>query len=256
MNGPWRALIVDDEPLAREKIRTLLSREKGIEVIGECGDGIEAVDSIRADSPDLVFLDIQMPELDGFGVIGEIGADNMPVIVFVTAFDQYAIRAFEVYALDYLLKPFDRGRFTKALNRARAHLEDRNGELGDRLIKLLGELKSGRRSMERLVIRESGRVFFLKASEIHWIEAAGNYVRLHLDDGAHLMRKTMSRLEEGLDSDKFLRIHRSTIVNVDVVRELQPMFNGEYAVILKNGKELNLSRGYREKLNEFLERFR
>ena len=256
MSGKWRALIVDDEPLAREKIRTLLSREQGIVVIGECGDGIEAVDSIRADSPDLVFLDIQMPELDGFGVIGEIGAENMPVIVFVTAFDQYAIRAFEVYALDYLLKPFDRGRFKKALSRARAHLEDRNGEFGARLTKLLGELKSGRRFMERLVIKESGRVFFIKASEIHWIEAAGNYVRLHLDDGAHLMRETMSRLEEGLDPDKFLRIHRSTIVNVDVVRELQPMFNGEYAVILKNGKELNLSRGYREKLNEFLERFR
>ncbi len=180
----------------------------------------------------------------------------MPVIVFVTAFDQYAIRAFEVYALDYLLKPFDRGRFKKALSRARAHLEDRNGELGARLIRLLGELKSGRRSMERLVIKESGRVFFIKASEIHWIEAAGNYVRLHLDDGAHLMRETMSRLEEGLDPDKFLRIHRSTIVNVDAVRELQPMFNGEYAVILVNGTQLSLSRGYRERLNEFLEPFR
>ena len=132
MSGKLRALIVDDEPLAREKIRTLLSREKGIVVVGECGDGYEAVDAIRADSPDLVFLDIQMPELDGFGVIGEIGAENMPVVVFVTAFDQYAIRAFEVYALDYLLKPFDRGRFKKALSRARAHLEHRNGELGAR----------------------------------------------------------------------------------------------------------------------------
>ena len=256
MTRKWRTLIVDDEPLARGKIRTLLAGEKDIEIIGECGDGHEAVDSIRSDNPDLVFLDIQMPGLDGFGVIGEVGADDMPVVVFVTAFDQHAIRAFEVHALDYLLKPFDRGRFGKALKRARKHLAGGNGKTGDRLLELLGELGSGRRFLERLVIRESGRVFFLKASEIHWIEAAGNYVRLHVDDGAHLMRETMSRLEDGLDPDKFLRIHRSTIVNVDMVRELQPMFNGEYAVILKNGTELSLSRGYREKLNEFLEGFR
>ena len=256
MSRKWRTLIVDDEPLARGKIRTLLAGEKDIKIIGECGDGNEAVDSIRSDNPDLVFLDIQMPGLDGFGVIGEVGADDMPVVVFVTAFDQHAIRAFEVHALDYLLKPFDRGRFGKALKRARTHLAGRNGKTGDRLLELLEELGSGRRFLERLVIRESGRVFFLKTSEIQWIEAAGNYVRLHVEDGAHLMRETMSRLEEGLDPDKFLRIHRSTIVNVDVVRELQPMFNGEYVVILKNGTELSLSRGYREKLNEFLEGFR
>jgi len=251
MNGKWRTLIVDDEPSAREKSRTLLGDDKEIEVIGECGDGNEAVDSIRAENPNLVFLDIQMPGQGGFGVIAEIGAENMPVVVFVTAFDQYAIRAFEVHALDYRLKPFDRGRFEKALDRARKHLAGPNGKLGNRLIELLGELKSDRRFLERLVIKESGRVFFFKTSEILWIEAAGNYVRLHLDDGAHLMRETMNRLEERLDPDRFLRIHRSTIVNVDEVRELQPMFNGEYEVILKNGTELNLSRGYRENSMSF-----
>jgi two-component system, LytTR family, response regulator len=248
-----RTLIADDEPLARERIATLLRAEEDIEVIGECADGSRAAAAIQQLTPDLVFLDIQMPGADGFDVIQTVGADRMPNVVFVTAYDKYALKAFDVHALDYLLKPFDRTRFQKALSRARDHIErQQTGDLGRRLLALVQDLKSDTQRIDRLVVKSGGRVFFLRTDEIDWIEAAGNYVRLHLSAESHLFRETMNALEARLDPQRFVRIHRSRIVNIERIQELQPWFNGEYAVILRNGTKLTLSRGYREKLQERL----
>lgn len=249
-----RTLIVDDEPLARERIRTLLADELDVEIIGECANGREAIGAIQRDKPDLLFLDVQMPELDGFGVLQMIGAENVPAIIFVTAYDQYALRAFEVHALDYLLKPFDRERFQKALQRARLQIQQANdGNLNQRLLALLENLQPERKWLERLVIKSGGRVFFLKVEEIDWIEAAGNYVRLHAGRESHLLRETIKNLETQLDPKKFLRLNRSTIVRIDRIKELQPWFNGEYAVILHDGTRLTSSRGYRERLDALLQ---
>jgi two-component system LytT family response regulator len=250
-NGKIRVLVADDEPLARERLRTLLTREDGLEIIAECPNGIEAIDSIGKLSPDLVFLDIQMPGASGFDVIEAIGPTRMPLVIFVTAFDHYALKAFDVHALDYLLKPFDRDRFHEALVRARQQLERRtNGDLERRLLELVQDLKPATQRLERFVIKSGGRVFFVRADEIDWIEAAGNYVKLHVGAETHLFRETMNSLESRLDPDVFFRIHRSHIVNIERVRELQPWFNGEYVVFLKNGTRLTLSRGYREKLQD------
>jgi len=246
-----RALIVDDEPLARQRLHRLLQDESDVEIVGECADGGEAVAIIRALSPDLVFLDVQMPVLDGFGVLEALGVDGIPAIIFVTAYDRYALRAFEYNALDYLLKPFDRNRFRKALDRARAHLGSEQGrEEARQLLGAVEEYKSEGKALERLVVKASGRVFFLRVEEIDWIEAAGNYVRLHVGKEAHLLRDTMSSVETRLDPKRFLRIHRSTIVNIERIQELQPLFHGDYVVILRDGKQLNLSRGYRQRLQE------
>jgi two-component system LytT family response regulator len=250
-----RTLIVDDEDLARDRLRQLLELEPGMEVVGECADGREAVAAIRQQQPDLIFLDIQMPELDGFGVLEAVGPEAMPLVVFVTAYDQFALRAFEVHALDYLLKPFDRERFRKALGRARNRLEQtqERGQIREQLSALLTELKSENpeaKAIDRLAIKSEGRVVFVKVTDIDWVEAADNYVNLHVAGGAHLMRETMSSLEGRLPGDKFLRISRSTIVNIERIKELQPLFHGEYAVILRNGTRLTLSRGYRDKLSQ------
>lgn len=250
-----KVVIVDDEPLAREKIRELLRNDAEIELIAECSGGHKAVAAIQKTPPDLLFLDIQMPEMDGFGVIKALSAQQvqMPYIVFVTAYDQYAVRAFEVYALDYLLKPFDRERFQKALERAKSQIRrDRSDTLSQGILSLIEELKEGPRHLERLVIKNSGRVQLLKTQEIDWIEAEGNYVRVHAGKEAHLLRETISTLETQLNPKKFMRIHRSTIVNLDRIRELQPWFHGEYRIILRDGTQLMLSRSYREKLNEVL----
>ena len=247
-----RALIVDDEPLARQRLLRLLRDEADVEVIGEAGDGGEAVAAIRAEKPDLVFLDVQMPVLDGFGVLEALGEENLPAVIFVTAYDRYALRAFEYNALDYLLKPFDRERFKKALERARAHLGgDKSDEEAQQLLGAAAEYKSEGAALERLVIKSSGRVFFLRVEEIDWIEAAGNYVRLHVGKEGHLLRDTMGSLEARLDPKRFLRIHRSTMVNIERIQELQPLFHGDYVVILRDGTQLNLSRSYRPRLNEF-----
>jgi two-component system, LytTR family, response regulator len=248
-----RTLVADDEPLARERIVTLLRAEDDIELVGECPDGARAAAAIQQLSPDLVFLDVQMPGADGFEVIQTVGADRMPNVIFVTAYDKYALKAFDVHALDYLLKPFDRSRFQKALSRARDQIErQETGDLGKRLLALVHDLKQDPQRIDRLVVKSGGRVFFLRTDEIDWIEAAGNYVRLHLAGESHLFRETMNALEARLDPQRFVRIHRSRIVNIERIQELQPWFNGEYAVILRNGTKLTLSRGYREKLQERL----
>jgi two-component system, LytTR family, response regulator len=250
-NGKVKVLVADDEPLARDRLKTLLAREDWVDLVGECRDGNETIASIARLQPDLVFLDVQMPGATGFEVIDAIGPARMPLVVFVTAFDQYALKAFDVHALDYLLKPFDRDRFEQALGRARQQLDRRgNGDLERRLLELVQDLKPAAQRLERFVIKSGGRVFFVRADEIDWIEAAGNYVKLHVGDDTHLFRETMNALESQLDSDTFFRIHRSHIVNIERIKELQPWFNGEYVVFLKNGTRLTLSRGYREKLQE------
>jgi two-component system LytT family response regulator len=248
-----KVIIVDDETLAREKIREMLRRDSEVEIVAECSSGNKAIAAIQKHLPDLVFLDIQMPETDGFGVLKAVPTQKMPNIVFVTAYDQYALRAFEVYALDYLLKPFDRERFEKALKRAKEHIrKDRSSSLSHGILSLLEELKGGPRHLERLVIKHAGRVQLLKTQDIDWIEAEGNYVRIHTGKEEHLLRETIGSLESQLHPRKFMRIHRSTIVNIDRIRELQPWFHGEYRIILRDGAELMLSRSYREKLNEVL----
>jgi two-component system LytT family response regulator len=248
-----RTLIVDDEPLARERLRQLLQEEAGIEIVGECANGREALKTMKKESPDLLFLDVQMPELDGFGVVADLPKEKLPVIIFVTAYDRFALRAFEVHALDYLLKPFDRERFQAALRRAIHQIKrSQPEELSRRLSELLQDLQPERESMDRLAIKAEGRVLLIKIDEIDWIEAADNYVNIHVGNESHLHRETMAALEAKLSPKKFFRISRSTIVNVERIRELQPMFHGDYVVILKNGTRLNLSRSYREKLNQIL----
>jgi two-component system LytT family response regulator len=248
-----RALIVDDEPLARERLQMMLKSELDIEVVGEAINGDAAVASIRKLSPDLVFLDIQMPELDGFSVITEIGPERMPATIFVTAYDRYALRAFEVHALDYLLKPFDRERFQQALARARAQLQGKEtAALNQRLSALLEQLHGEKQPLERVVVKESGRIFFLKAEQIDWVEAAENYVQIHVGKESHLLRETMARIEARLDPRRFVRIHRSAIINLERLKELQPLFHGDYTVILADGTQLTLSRGYKEKFQEKL----
>jgi len=250
-----QVLIVDDEPLARERIRKLLQKEADLEIIGECADGSEAVAAIRKQRPDLVFLDVQMPELDGFGVLEQLEPGPIPVVVFVTAHDRFALRAFEVHALDYLLKPFDAERFRNALERARDRVQGRQtGELSYRISELLADLRTGAKKQDRLAVKTGGKILFLKMAEIEWIEAADNYVNLHVGSEAHLHRETMAALEEKLPADKFMRISRSTIVNLERIRELQPLFHGEYAVIMRNGTRLTLTRSHRDKLQRLLGR--
>ena len=248
-----KVLVVDDEPLARERLTTLLSQEPDVELATPARDGEEAITSIHDDSPDLVFLDVQMPQMNGFDVIEAVGSDKMPLVIFVTAYDQHALKAFQVRALDYLLKPFDRERFTDALQRARKQLErDETGDLGRRLLALVKDLRRDQPRSDRLVVKSGGRLFFLRADEIDWVEAAGNYVRLHVGPASHLLRETMNAIEGRLDPEKFFRIHRSRIVNMERIQELQPWLNGEYAVLLRTGTRLTLSRGYREKLQDRL----
>jgi len=248
-----RTLIVDDEPLARERLRKLLEAEPDVEIVGECGDGLEAVEAIGLQKPDLVFLDIQMPELDGFAVLDAVRAEKMPEIIFVTAYSQHALRAFEFHALDYLLKPFDRERFQTALGRARLRWEQaRSGELSQKLTALLAELRPEPRTTDRLAVKSDGKVVLVRTADVDWIEAADNYVNLHVGCESHLLRETMGSIEGRLDPRQFMRISRSAIINVERIKELQPMFHGDYAVILRNGTRLSLSRGYREKLQQLI----
>ncbi len=248
-----RALVVDDEPLAREIIREMIRRDSEISVVGECGNGLDAVTMIETERPDMVFLDIQMPEMDGFAVIEAVGAQAMPVVIFVTAYDQYAVNAFKVHALDYILKPFDWERFADALLRAKSQIR-RESDLSDKLDALLRQMRKKHDFVERLIIKTNGRVIFLRTEEIDWIEAEGNYVRLHVGKDSYLQRDTIGGMEAKLDPTQFPRIHRSAIVNIDRVQELRPWFQGDYCVILRNGKELPLSRNYWDKLRQILGR--
>jgi two-component system, LytTR family, response regulator len=249
-----RALIVDDEPIARQGLRTLLAAESGIEIIGECRNGREAVRAIREQSPDLIFLDVQMPGMSGFDVVAELGAANLPAVVFVTAYDQYAIKAFEIDALDYLLKPFDEERFQKTIDRLRSRFRHGSfAELNKNLSTLLTRLdKAEAKPIERIVIKSGGRIFFVNVGEIDWIEAAGNYVRLHVGDKTHLLRETMDAMSAKLAADSFLRIRRSLIVNIGQIKMLEPLFKGEYQITLQDGTQLRSSRRYRNQLNPLL----
>ncbi|MEX2115912.1 MAG: LytTR family transcriptional regulator DNA-binding domain-containing protein [Bacteroidota bacterium] len=246
-----RTLIIDDEQLARERLLSLLESDPDIEIIGECSSGKEAIAAIKSESPDLVFLDVQMPEGDGFDVLESIDFHTMPIVVFVTAYDQYAIRAFDVHALDYLLKPFDQNRFEQALVRAKSEVVLRNNtNVNQKLLSMLEHIESHKKNLDRILVKSSGKVFFLKFDEIDWVESAGNYVKLYVGSESHLLRETMSEMERKLGNEKFVRIHRTVIVNLDRIKELQPWFNGEYIVILNNGMKLTASRGYKKKLSE------
>jgi two-component system, LytTR family, response regulator len=227
----FRVLVVDDEPLARSNLSVLLRRDPEIEIVGECGSGQEGLEQIRIRKPDVVFLDVQMPELDGFDVLEMLGKDLPRAVVFVTAFDQYALRAFEAGALDYLLKPFDNARFARALARAKERILDS---------------KDKPARAERLAIKSAGQILFLKTSEIDWIEAADYYACLHVGSKSHLLRRSMSELERDLSAEEFCRIHRSAIVNLNRVRSLRLSEDGEYEVLLDSGNSLRMSRSYRK----------
>jgi two-component system LytT family response regulator len=234
-------------------LREMLQGDQDAQIVGESCNGREALDAISKQSPDLIFLDVQMPEMGGFEVLSSLGSGKIPYVIFVTAYDQYAVRAFEVQALDYLLKPFDQERFDVSWQRAKTQLKrDENGGMDQRILSLLQELKAGKTYLERLVIKAAGRIYFLDTKDIDWIEAEGNYVSVHSAKKSHLMRETISSLEAQLDPKKFVRIHRSSIVRLDFIQELQPWFHGEYRVILQDGTQLTLSRNHREKLQEAL----
>jgi two-component system, LytTR family, response regulator len=249
-----RTLIADDEPLARERLRTLLARHGDVEIIGECANGADAIEAITELHPDLVLLDVEMPRVDGFAVLEALDPDALPAVVFVSAHDQYAVRAFEAHALDYILKPFDEARVDRALYRVRGQLARSAGggrHIDPRLMSLLEELHDRRRS-DRLVVKTGGRVVFLRTEDVDWVEASGNYVRLHVGGEAHLLRESMKNMERRLDPSTFVRIHRSAIVNVDRIRELEPWFHGEYIVILRDGTRLTSSRVFSDRLNALI----
>jgi two-component system LytT family response regulator len=260
---PITVLVADDEPLARRRLLRLLRAEPGIDVVAECKGGRSAVEQILARSPDLVFLDIQMPDLDGFGVIAEVGAERMPAVVFVTAYDQYALRAFEVHAFDYLLKPFEGERFHAALSRVRSFLSARrrDGYPGEeQLRRLLAEVlgreteapaKPASPFFERVAVKSDGGTRILQIADVDWFETDGNYVRVHVGKSTYLIRSTANRLQEELDPARFARIHRRYLVNVDRVVGLEPWFGGDAVVLLRDGTKLRLSRNFRE---EFLGR--
>jgi two-component system, LytTR family, response regulator len=242
-----RVLIVDDEPLARERIRTLLRDEPEIEIAGECANGEQAVNAVRDQAPDLVFLDVQMPGLDGFGVLRALGKEKLPLVIFVTAFDQHALKAFEVHALDYLLKPFKQARFKETVQRARDMLSRREaGDISKKLMDFLDQVKPEREHLARIAVRTGDRVVLVKTSQIEYIESAGNYVVLSAGKENHVLRETLTALEQKLDPKQFVRISRSILVNAEFIKELQPLFKGDHVVVLQNGKQLTMTRGIRE----------
>jgi two-component system, LytTR family, response regulator len=242
-------LIADDEPLAREKLRMLLARDAEIGVVQEAGNVRKTLQAVNAMRPAVLFLDIQMPDGDGFEVLQEIGMSVMPLVVFTTAYDRYAIRAFEAHAVDYLLKPFDEERFRKSLERVKTNLRaaDRAASAG-RVLELLGSMSAAPIQGQKFAVKSQGRIVFVNPGEIDWLEAASNYVRLHTGSSWYLIRSTIGETESKLDRQCFLRIHRSVIVNVDRIKEIRPCNSGEFIVTLRNGKELPASRTYRQNL--------
>ena len=242
-----KALIVDDEPLARQRVRLLLAEESDVELVGECQDGFEAVEQIEATKADLLFLDVQMPEMDGFDVLRRIPSAQLPVVIFTTAYDQHALRAFEVNALDYLLKPFKPARFKEALQKARERIADKHAGVTARgLLSLLNQAPQPTGQLSRLAVKTPGRVTFVELDNVQAIEAAGKYAVVHVGKENHVLRETMASLEANLPPQRFLRISRSVIVNLDQIQELQPMFKGENLVVLKNGKSYPTTRPLRE----------
>jgi two-component system LytT family response regulator len=248
-NGRIRVLIVDDESLARDRTRQLLEEEPGVEIVGECASGPEAVAAIESIGPDLVLLDVQMPGMDGFAVLAKVSPGRLPAVVFVTAHDEHALEAFQVHALDYLLKPFDAERLRESLQRARERIRSAPPHAFDRrILAMLADLKPRARKLDRIVLRAGGRLSFLKTDEVDWIEGEGNYLRVHAGKQSYLLRETLSDIEARLDPARFVRIHKSTIVNTERIREIQPLFNGAHSVLLHDGTRLTWSRGYRSQL--------
>lgn len=245
-------LIVDDEPLARDRIRELLKNDREIQIIGEARNGAEAIAAITADAPDIVFLDVQMPDMDGFQVLNALAVKSMPLVIFVTAYDQHAIRAFDVHAIDYLMKPFDRKRFAKALDHAKAQMRRTNEPDAERILKLLEEIKGGGEYLERFSIKHGETVLFVRAEDVDSIEAEGNYVRLNLAHASYLLRDTLGSVESQINPRTFVRIHRRTIVNMNRVKELQTVIRGESRVVLSSGASHTISRGYRDHFENFI----
>jgi two-component system LytT family response regulator len=252
-----RTLIVDDEPIARKGIRRFLNAESDIEIIGECADGVEAVEMIQQQKPDLVLLDIQMPELDGFGVIEALEGKNIPVVIFITAFDEFALKAFSVHALDYLLKPLKQEQFHVALERAKAILGfKQKKQFEEQLNTMLKFVSSHRTYLERLIIKSNKSIIVLNVRDVDWFEAYGDYIRVHCNMKTHLIKNTMTELEKSLDPKMFVRVHRSTILQLNRVKELRPLSNGDYVVTLSDGANVSLSRTYSEKVLEALQGIR
>jgi two-component system LytT family response regulator len=248
-----RAAIVDDEPLARRRIRNLLMEAPDVQIIAECANGKDAIESLEESPPDLLFLDIQMPEVDGFDVLQAIGVGRIPAVIFVTAYDQFALRAFEAHAMDYLLKPFDDERFGAALQRARERIrQQQGGDLDRRLQALLENVRSDHGYLRRLVVPSGQRSIFIRTEHIDWIEAERNYVRLHVGGKTHLLRENLTRIASALDPETFCRIHRSTIVNIDRIQTVESLFHGEYQVVLHDGTKLTSGRSYRRSLNAIM----
>jgi two-component system LytT family response regulator len=247
-----RVVVADDEPLARERIRTLLAAHPDIDLVGECGDGEEAVRVLAAQRPDLIFLDVQMPELDGFGVLNAFPPDQRPHVVFITAYDEHAVRAFEVNAVDYLLKPVEPRRFEAALSRARERMAQPPADRDAALEAVLAELRRARGHTTRLVVRDGSRVSFVRPEDIDWIDASGNYARLHVGGGIHLLREPLKALETRLDPERFLRVHRSAIVNLERITSVEPYFHGEYVLTLRDGTRLTSSRTHSARLRSLL----
>lgn len=253
MKEKIRALIVDDEPKARRHVRRLLAADPEIEVIGACANGREAIAAIQTQSPDVVFLDVVMPRIDGFAVLEKIDKAQMPLVIFVTAYDQYAARAFDVHAVDYLLKPFTEERFQEAVEQAKHRLHtEQQSEISARTIAVIEERKYEARYLERLPVKKNDCVLLIKATDIDWIEAQDKYVCLHVGKESHIRREAISSLETRLDPASFLRIHRRHIVNIDRIHKLEPLFHHEYQVVLRDGTELIMSRSQRKRLCEML----
>ena len=248
----FQPLIVDDEPLGRERIRSLLDQDNRFASPIECQNGIEAIDTLRSHQIDLVFLDIQMPEVSGFDVVREIGPEGMPPVLFVTAYDQHALKAFELHAFDYLLKPFSVDRFNEAVDHAIRRIDQmKKSNLSSKLTDLLLDLQPQKDWLKRIMVKSRSRVYFILTDQIDWIESAGNYVSIHVGGQQHLLRQTMTSLEKQLDPTHFMRIHRSTIINLNRVSDLYPMASGEYQVRLTDGTKLTMSRTYKDRLNRF-----
>jgi len=245
-----RTLIVDDERLAREKLRALLEADDEIDVVGECANGTEAIAAVRKQKPDLLLLDIEMPGANGFEVLHRLRGEPLPMVIFITAHDEYAVKAFEVEAVDYVMKPFDRKRFHDALRRAKRQLSDEGEESEARLLRLLERVVKPKSSLDHFVVKAKEKTFLVAVNDVEWIEAEGKYVRLHATGGSYLVRESIGDVEERLDARKFLRIHRATIVNVKRILEMHRGFGGSVFVVLRDGTKLTMSRRYRGRIRE------